>query len=229
MSLSLFDTFKNIIVLDTETSGLSFKEDEIIELAMLRVQNSPAGYTIAEEFDELIRLSDGKELPQKIIELTGITPFMLATQGRGKQEVCRELERFFSVEKPLVVAYNAQFDMCFLYFFLKKYGDPTVLRNIKMLDAMAVYKDRRAFPHKLCNAIEEYNVDAVNSHRAIDDTKAAFKLLLKMAEEKDDLIRYINLFGYSPKYGVSGPRFSSVTYVPHGFEPGIPLYEKKDY
>ena len=226
MSLSLFKEFKNLIILDTETSGLSFKEDEIIELAMLRVENGADGYEVCEEYDEFIKLSPGKLLPEKITELTHISPEMLETQGLGKREVCERLEEMFSVEKPLVIAYNAQFDMCFLYFFLKKYGDPSVLANIKMLDAMAVYKDRRAYPHKLCAAIEEYKVDAVNSHRAIDDTKAAFKLLLKMAEEKDDLLHYINLFGYSAKYGVSGPRFRSVRYLPQGFEPGVPLYER---
>ncbi len=225
MKLSLFNEFKNIIVLDTETSGLSFKGDEIIELAMLRVCNKGSGFEILDEFDEFIRLSPGRVLPQKITELTGITPLMLETQGLEKAVVCRALENMFSVEKPLVVAYNSQFDMCFLYYFLAKYGDTSVLRNIKMLDAMTVYKDRRPFPHKLCNAIEQYNVDAVNSHRAIDDTKAAFEVLVAMAEEKDDLMSYINLFGYNPKYGVSGSKISSVTYKPQGYEPGIPVYE----
>lgn len=225
MELSLFKEFKNIIVLDTETSGLDFKNDEIIELAMLRVCNTGSGFQIMDEYDEFIRLSPGRVLPEKITELTNITPQMLETQGLEKAPVCRALEKMFSVEKPLVVAYNSQFDMCFLYYFLAKYGDASVLRNIKMLDAMTVYKDRRPFPHKLCNAIEEYNVDAVNSHRAIDDTKAAFKLLVAMAEEKDDLLNYINLFGYSPKYGVSGSKISSVTYKPQGFQPRVPLYE----
>lgn len=225
MELSLFKEFKNIIVLDTETSGLSFKNDEIIELAMLRVGNSASGFEILDEYDEFIRLSPGRILPEKISQLTGITPLMLETQGVEKVQAAAALEEMFSVEKPLVVAYNTQFDMCFLYYFLAKYGNPAVLRNIKMLDAMTVYKDRRPFPHKLCNAIEEYRVDAVNSHRAIDDTRAAFKLLMAMGEEKDDLINYINLFGYSPKYGVSGSKISSVTYKPQGYEPGIPLYE----
>lgn len=225
MELSLFKEFKNIIVLDTETSGLNFKDDEIIELAMLRVAHTVNGFEVLDEYDEFINLSPGRELPEKITELTGITPFILATQGRDKASVCRAVEEMFSVEKPLVVAYNSQFDMCFLYYFLAKYGDPRVLKNIKMLDAMTVYKDRRSFPHKLCNAIEAYSVDAVNSHRAIDDTKAAFKVLIAMAEEKDDLANYINLFGYSPKYGVAGTKISSVTYKPQGFQPGVPLYE----
>ena len=64
-----------------------------------------------------------------------------------------------------------------------------------------------------------------NSHRAIDDVRATVEVLRAMTEERDDLAQYINLFGYSPKYGVSGPRISSVRYLPQGYEPTSPLYE----
>ena len=85
-----------------------------------------------------------------------------------------------------------------------------------MLDAMTVYKDRRQYPHKLQSAIDAYGVTTQNTHRAVDDAKAALEVLDAMAREEDDLLRYVNLFGYNPKYGVSGPRISSITYLPHG-------------
>ena len=226
MKLSLFNDFDNIVVLDTETTGISLKNDEIIELALLHVQPDGGECRITGEYDELIRLSPGRILPPKITELTGISREMIDAEGVSKESAGEALSGLLSLGRTLLVAYNAQFDMCFLYYFLMRLGLQDRLRNIKMLDAMTVYKDRRAYPHRLCNAIEEYGVDAVNSHRAIDDTKAAFLLLCAMAEEKDDLLKYINLFGYNKKYGVSGPRISSVRYLPQGFEPGIPLYEQ---
>ena len=64
-----------------------------------------------------------------------------------------------------------------------------------------------------------------NSHRAIDDVRATVEVLRAMEAERDDLERYFNLFGYSPKYGVSGPRISSVRYLPQGYDPAAPLYE----
>ena len=48
-----------------------------------------------------------------------------------------------------------------------------------------------------------------------------------MAREEDDLLRYVNLFGYNPKYGVSGPRISSITYLPQGRFTGEKLYHQK--
>ena len=95
-----------------------------------------------------------------------------------------------------------------------------------MLDALTVYKDRRPYPHRLENAIAAYGLtDVQNSHRAIDDTAAMLALLEAMAKEEDDLDRYVNLFGYNPRYGVSGPRIGSVTYLPQPYDRQRKLYE----
>lgn len=125
----------------------------------------------------------------------------------------------------MLVAYNAQFDLCFLYYFLARQKQANILQGVKLLDAMTVYKDRHDYPHKLCNAIETYGLQGQNTHRAIDDVKATLELLDAMATEEDDLAQYVNLFGYHPKYGVSGPRISSVTYRPQGYERHQKLYQ----
>ena len=217
---TLFDRFDNIVVLDTETTGFSPRREEIIELAMLRI--SRGGET--QEYDNFIRLSPGRSIPPKIVELTGITDAMLEGEGVSKEEACADLAEMLSLERPLVVAYNAQFDLGFLYYFLNGFGKAGVLKNVHMLDALTVYRDRRPFPHKLCNAVEAYSLVSQNTHRAIDDTKATYELLCAMDAEEPDLHRYINLFGYSERYGVSGQRISSVTYRPQGYENKTKLY-----
>ena len=217
---TLFDRFDNIVVLDTETTGFSPRREEIIELAMLRI--SRGGET--QEYDNFVRLSPGRSIPPKIVELTGITDAMLENEGVSKEEACADLAEMLSLERPLVVAYNAQFDLGFLYYFLNGFGKAGVLKNVHMLDALTVYRDRRPFPHKLCNAVEAYSLVSQNTHRAIDDTKATYELLCAMDAEEPDLHRYINLFGYSEKYGVSGQRISSVTYRPQGYENKTKLY-----
>ena len=126
-----------------------------------------------------------------------------------------------------MVAYNAQFDLNFLYHFLRPYGRVGVLRAPRFLDALTVYKDRRDYPHKLCNAIEAYNLQdrVVNSHRAVDDARATVALLESMAAERDDLPEYIDLFGTHPKFGMSGKKIASVTYRTQPYRRVRPLYE----
>jgi DNA polymerase-3 subunit epsilon len=150
---------------------------------------------------------------------------MLRENGCPKAEVCSKLVELLRHPNTLVAAYNAHFDLSFLYYFLKSYDSNHVLRQIKMLDAMTIYKDRRDYPHKLSDAVSVYELVYQSSHRAIDDAKATFAILVAMDLERDDLVKYVNLFGFNPKYGVSGSRIASVTYLPQGFDRRRRLYE----
>ncbi len=207
---TLFTAFSHILVLDTETTGVNPRTDEIIELSALLLSRDGTQQIL----DELVCLSPGRRLPPFISSLTGITEAELSQAGISKAQAAEALSSLLTREKLLLVAYNAQFDLCFLYYFLQRQGLSTALQGIKMLDAMTVYKDRRPYPHKLKDAISAYSLDVQNSHRALDDTRATLALLQAMAEERDDLLQYINLFGYNPKYGVPGPRISSIQYRP---------------
>ena len=39
------------------------------------------------------------------------------------------------------------------------------------------------------------------------------QVLLKMKNEKNNINKYINVIGFNPKYGVSGPKLPHVKYV----------------
>ena len=64
----------------------------------------------------------------------------------------------------------------------------------------------------------------VNSHRAVDDVVATVEVMKEMEKERNDLMRYVNLFGYNPKYGVEGTPIGSVTYKAQPYNPAQPLY-----
>ena len=56
---SLFQSHKALILFDTETSGLDFDKDQIIELAALRIEQTAArGLRIAGQMDQFIRLPE---------------------------------------------------------------------------------------------------------------------------------------------------------------------------
>ena len=220
----LWKQFDRIVIFDTETTGIEFGKDRIIELGAVSLENGKE----VDCMDDLIRLPEGQCLPSFITDLTGITNEQLAEEGVEQEtavmDFCRLLD---GAEQPLLVAYNAQFDLNFLYHFLRPYNKVGVLRAPRFLDALTVYKDRRDYPHKLHNAIDAYVLGdkAVNSHRAVDDARATVLLLEAMAAEKDDLERYIDLFGVHPKYGMNGRKIASVTYRKQPYQRIRPLYE----
>ena len=127
----------------------------------------------------------------------------------------------------LLLAYNAHFDLSFLYYLLLRDGDPMILKGKDKLDLLTVYRDRHSFPHRLASAIDTYGLSGkvVNSHRAIDDVLATVEVMKAMVAEKDDLLNYVNLFGYLAQYGLDGKPIGSVTYKPQRYDPAQPLYE----
>jgi DNA polymerase-3 subunit epsilon len=222
---SLFQKYDRLVLFDTETTGLAFSRDEVIEFAAVVVEQQNGQPVVIEEYDELIRLSPGGFVPPMIEKLTGITNQDLKERGIPKDQVCRDMARMFA-GNTLLLAYNAHFDLSFLFYMLLRDGDPTILKGKDKLDLLTVYKDRRSYPHKLCNAIDAYGLSdkVVNSHRAVDDVLATVEVMKCMEQEKDDLLQYVNLFGYHPKFGVDGKRIGSVTYKPQPYDPVAPLY-----
>ena len=222
--MRLWEQFDRMVVFDTETTGIDFRRDRIIEIGAVSLENGAETGSM----DLFIRLPEGRRLDPFIVSLTGITEERLEAEGVGDQEAAGAFTKLLEgAERPLIAAYNAQFDLNFLYGLLRPWGLAEVLRKPRLLDAMTVYKDRRDYPHKLENAIEAYHLEdkAVNSHRAIDDARAAALLLEEMAAERDDLERYVDLFGVHPKFGVSGRKISSVTYRAQPYDRRKPLYE----
>ena len=223
---SLFSKYDRLVLFDTETTGLLFARDEIIEFAAVVVERVNGIPQVVQEYDELIALTPGGFVPPKIEQLTGITTQDLREKGLPKTRVARDVAEMIR-GNTLLLAYNAHFDLSFLFYFLLRHGDATVLKGKDKLDLYTVYRDRKPFPHKLCNAIEAYGLSGkvVNSHRAVDDVLATVAVMEEMEKEKDDLMRYVNLFGYNPKYGIDGKPIGSVTYKPQPYDPKKPLYE----
>ena len=223
---TLFERYDRLLILDTETTGLNYSRDEIIEFSAVAVEKGIGSHRIVAEYDQLVSLAPGSFVPPKIEQLTGISTQDLREKGVPKTRVCRDIAELID-GNTLILAYNAHFDLSFLFYMLLRDGDPRILKGKDKLDLLTVYRDRHEYPHKLCSAIEAYGLSGkvVNSHRAIDDVIATVAVMEAMEAERPDLEKYINIFGYNPKYGIEGKPIGSVTYKPQGFRPGRPLYE----
>lgn len=237
----LLDTYRNIVFFDTETTGFNAQSHKIIELAAIGVRKGVKGEPeIWREMDVYCRLPDGKKIPEKIVEITGITDRMLTEQGITEDEMAEQFaeiitgeygkDLFENLKDTLLVAHNAQFDLNFTgYLYILQMAHdkegPQFRRwlhefnDADYLDTLTIYKDRAAYPHKLANAIEHYGLQdsVVNSHRAVDDVKALMEVAKAMGRERNDLLNYINIFGYNQKYGVSGRQLKKVTYAAQPF------------
>ena len=62
----LFAKYDRLVLFDTETTGLLFSRDEIIEFAAIVVERVNGEPKVIREYDELIALSPGGFVPPKI-------------------------------------------------------------------------------------------------------------------------------------------------------------------
>ncbi len=221
---SLFQRYDRILIFDTETTGLRFDRDEIIQFSAVVLERSG----VTQQYDRLIRLAPGQPVPPEIQRLTGITTQDVEQRGIPRDQAAREIAGLLA-GNTLLTAYNAHFDLSFLFHMLRVHGDPGCLRGKDKLDLLTVYRDRRAYPHKLRDAIAAYGLEGTvqNSHQADQDALATVSVMDAMSAERDDLPDYINLFGYIPKYGPPRRPIRSVTYLPQPYDSPIPLYQTR--
>lgn len=221
---SLFQRYDRILIFDTETTGLRFDRDEIIQFSAVGLERSG----VTQQYDRLIRLAPGQPVPPEIQRLTGITTQDVEQRGISRDQAAREIAGLLA-GNTLLTAYNAHFDLSFLFHMLRVHGDPGCLRGKDKLDLLTVYRDRRAYPHKLRDAIAAYGLEGTvqNSHQADQDALATVSVMDAMSAERDDLPDYVNLFGYIPKYGPPRRPIRSVTYLPQPYDSPIPLYQTR--
>lgn len=149
----------DVIVLDTETTGLSCAENELIEISAARLR----GREVVDRFDTFVHPNG--LIPPEITELTSITNADVAHAPRAEEAVAA-LEEF--VQGCPVIAHNATFDRSFI---------ESVKGGVKVsdiwIDSLAL--SRIALPrlssHKLATMAELFGCAAV-SHRAPDDVEA---------------------------------------------------------
>ena len=210
----LFERFDNLIIIDLATSGINLDTDQIIEFAAIQVEYFDGVLQTTHEMNEVIALPNGGHFSPQITELTGITEAYLRGAGKTPMQVCQDFLHFVDSRSTLLVAYNAQFHLCFLYEFMQRNGGEQRIHMMHALDVLTVYRDRRPYPHKLTDALFAYHLEdhISDSHRAICDARALLSVLQALDAERQDLSHYIDLFGFLPKYGIYGRPLQAIEY-----------------
>lgn len=158
------------VVLDVETTGLNTFADSIIEIGAVRFENGVE----VDSFSELI--DPQRPLPDKIVEITGITSAMLSGK-RTLREVMPDFAKF--CEGAVLVAHNAAFDMS---FFRRAF--PLIGREFDFVTLDTLALARNLYPnsknHKLGTLAKMLGVSLVNAHRAVHDARATAQVMMKM-------------------------------------------------
>ncbi len=167
---------KEFVIFDTETSGLSIFEDDIIQIAAIKVKNG--GLVPGSEFNVLIRTD--REIPAMLGN--EVNPMVEVYNNGPLLEAKDAFESFLSyVGDDDVLGHNVNYDYQILrYNLLRRMNGERLENHIKVYwDSLKLI--RLLEPHlrvyKLRGLLEAFDLDGQNSHRADDDIMATKSLV----------------------------------------------------
>lgn len=144
------------IVFDTETTGLEFKNDRVIEIGGIELLNH---FPTGRSFHVYINPGDRRVHPDALA-VHGITDDFLKDKPPFEQ-IVEELLEFFEGAKW--VAHNATFDINFINAEFERLGRPPVATDL-VVDTLALARRKHPMgPNSLDALCRRYGID--NSHR----------------------------------------------------------------
>lgn len=174
---------QDVVVIDTETTGVSFKSDELTQIAAARMVHGQ----ITEWYVSFV--NPGKPIPEDIQRLTGIGP-QDVQDAPSPAEALAELAAF--VGGSDLVAHNAAFDR----HFITRHREGAPLRSNAWIDSLDLARVAlpRLASHRLIDLVHAFGAPE-STHRADDDVAATCQvyrvLLAAVASMPADLVHTI--------------------------------------
>lgn len=170
---------KNYTVIDFEMTGLSAKNDKIIEIGAAKIRDGQIVDTISKLVDPRVKI------PQSVQKLTGITDEDVIG-AIGEDEAVTELLDFIGDDE--ILGQNVQFDYSFLKQWAVNHKRPLELYAYDTLKMARKYLPAEQ-SKKLGDLCAYFGIKRENAHRALDDaieTMQIFEKLQDIALEKGD-------------------------------------------
>ncbi|MDU3194758.1 MAG: 3'-5' exonuclease [Clostridium perfringens] len=168
---------ENIIVFDVESTGVDVTEDEIIQIAAIKLNKN------GEVLDKFEKFLKNKKPVKDSYYVHGFSDEMLQRIGEDKEKVLKEFVEYS--KDSIIVGHNVQYDINILCSELERnnLGKP---KFKTFYDTLDIY--RRFYPgninYKLENLSNVYDTKHKPSHDAMDDIIATGELLVRAINEK---------------------------------------------
>lgn len=175
---------EEIVVFDTETTGLNVFSDDIIEIAAIRIKG---GEVVGEPLDLYIE-TDKPILPMLGDKENPMYAIYHEKMSTGElRSPSDALQRFLAyVGTSPILGHNANYDYNILDNNLQRYCKDTMhAHDIRCFDSLKLIRLLAPSLHsyKLESLLEIFHLAGVNSHQAIDDVKATVSLVRLCAEK----------------------------------------------
>lgn len=160
------------VVIDIETTGLSYTNEKILEIGALLVSEG----VVKDRFQRFIY--QDVEIPDTIVALTGITAEMIKKDGKKQNEVLSEFCEFIGGAN--IVCHNSAFDIGFLRKVFREENIP-FFRNI-CIDTLALCRKKLKMlnDYKLQTVAHFFGLSQEGAHRALQDCQTTYQIYEKL-------------------------------------------------
>ncbi len=175
---------EEVVLFDTETTGLDVFNDDIIQIAAVKIRQGR--YVEGSDFNIIIETS--KEIPPTV---GGHDNPMLSVY-LDSERLSREegLRRFLTYSAGAVlIGHNVEFDFNILDFNVRRTFSAS-LGHRQRFDTLKIARlvEPRLRVYKLEKLLETLHLEGSNSHNAIDDVKATLSLLNYCRRKCDEFL-----------------------------------------
>ncbi|KGO12863.1 3'-5' exonuclease [Clostridium botulinum] len=168
---------ENVVVFDVESTGINIIEDEIVQIAGIKINNKGE---VIESFQRFL-------IPKKSVGdsylVHGFSDQFLKENGENKKVVLKDFLKF--IKDTVIVGHNVTFDISILNSELERLSleKASFKTYYDTLDIA-----RRFYPsltnHKLETLSKLFNTETKSSHDAMDDILATKDVLMVMLKKK---------------------------------------------
>lgn len=159
------------LCLDTETTGLDFRRDRIIELGVVAFEYDAKTGEIYRITDRYSGFEDpGFPIPPEVREITGISDEMVCGQAFDDAFM-----NALAAKADLVIAHNAAFDRKFVEARYPAYAKLPWACTVSQID----WGSERLSSRTLEFLLFKTGSLTINAHRALDDAEGVLGLLLE--------------------------------------------------
>ncbi|MFA5814925.1 MAG: 3'-5' exonuclease [Bacteroidales bacterium] len=172
-----------IVFLDIESTGLNIGTDRIVELALLKVNDS------GEKIIKTYRVNPEIPIPPEVTKIHGISDIDVADAPTFKM-IAGEVASI--IRGCDLGGYNSdKFDIPMLAEEFARVGYDIDLKENKFVDVQAIFFLKE--PRNLAAAYKFYcNKDLMNAHSALADVEATWEILQSQLERYTDLGRTVD-------------------------------------
>lgn len=157
------DFISDYTMLDIETTGLSPYRDHVTELGAVKVRANK----VVDEFSQLVVYPRSNHVPSFITKLNGITEDLLLEKGKPVKEAMTAFRTF--IGDDIVIGYNVNFDLNFLYDLARKFHLPELSNNyVDVLRLARVYYPQQH--NRLLDCIQRAGIAQVEQHHGLADS-----------------------------------------------------------